>query len=158
VSDRYLVLAQRLGAQRDQLLAEVERLRAEVERATEAVGYFRDTDLASQLGAANALLERGRQPFESVAYYEAWDRDVGAHLAAQPATAPIYVEGRPGHSGYNLQPATAPTRTEAEQRVLDAMGHINLALLLSTVNAKNRCSDEEREAARAELARRELKP
>jgi hypothetical protein len=46
----------------------------------------------------------------------------------------------------------------ADRAVLDAMGKVKQALLLSTVNAKNRCSDEERDVAAAELARREGVP
>jgi hypothetical protein len=60
MSDRYLVLAQRLAAQRDQLLAEVERLRTDVQR------------LQAETERLRLLCEKG----------------VGAHLAAQPPVKP----------------------------------------------------------------------
>jgi hypothetical protein len=77
VSDRYLVLAQRLGAQRDQLLAEVERLRADVQRL-DSLRVLLESDRA----AANALLDKSYRALTSPC--DRLRADIRAHLAAQP--------------------------------------------------------------------------
>jgi hypothetical protein len=116
VSDHYFEMAQRLAAQRDQLLAEVERLRLLVANADDQETETQDwsAELQSRLADANALLvemahERSISPH--------WRKRVVDHLAAQPATAPTCcVCGAEMAGG----PCLCTTRTEAEQRVLEA--------------------------------------
>lgn len=60
--------------------AEVERLRGEAEQVERGYQHTR-----VRLAQANALLERGRQPFENIDDFLAWEEDTNAHLAGQAA-------------------------------------------------------------------------
>lgn len=102
--------------------------------------------LREQLAAANALLERCQKAVSPVSLL---GRDLDAHIAAQSSTAPL----SPTWPREWSQPATAPARTEAEQRVLDAMANVPEHELrwhaAPTTPMMHPC--------RAELARREAK-
>lgn len=82
--------------------SECASLRAEMDMQRRRADHHQEAAeaLRSRLAAANALLEAATT-FIPEALWPVWERTKKSHLAAQPATA--------------------PARTEAEQRVLDAV-------------------------------------
>jgi hypothetical protein len=168
IRDERPALVARLAAANE----EVERLRATLEAEKHRTAD--EADAIERLAPANALLA------EIAAHEPRWSRVIRAHLAAQPATAQALHHGRDECQCpicYPEQPATAPTRaeppgdwsdlplandlkasvarTEAEQRVLDAMGQAHPRALkqCAEVAAETHIA----EACRAELALRRLK-
>lgn len=105
--------------------SECAALRAEVERTAKqsAANFVRANTAESRLAAANALLGRVRERVDPYALGGILTRDINAHLANQPA-APATRQIRDLGSLYiadGLDEPAAPTRTEAEQRVLEAV-------------------------------------
>jgi len=171
------------------LRADVKRLRADIVSLTEDYSdlLIAKTASESSLAVANALLERIRAIWWSDLEVELYGA-INAHLAAQPATAPTRTEptaiermfddaarteaaapecnyvGRCNSSRCPVhgQP-TAPTRTEAEQRVLDAMARLRTEWLQEMLGSDQCFPNNPDCVARvalheAELARREAPP
>jgi hypothetical protein len=112
------------------LRAEVERLWADLvvmAKAYDNASNQRDAVLygpnatESRLAAANALLVRAR---DTQADDDPFAIEIDAHLAAQPATAPVetvVITAQDVTDAVGVQfDGTLPPRTEAEQRVLEA--------------------------------------
>jgi hypothetical protein len=99
-------------------------------------------------------LERAAQPATAPTPYGTADESPGFNAAKplrKPATAPA--------QGWDVddlvgKPATAPTRTEAEQRVLDAMASAPAEELACIIDGDVDAELWERQACKAELARR----
>jgi hypothetical protein len=135
----------------DAQAADVERLRADrkhrIVRMQEAIDAHLAT--ATSLAAANALLERCDE--YGLALDPQLKEDVRAHLAAQPATAPTAFSKVTGNPMVEVADFSAPTRADAEQRVLDACEQLKLSSLGAWRTGMWAA------VAKAELARRAVK-
>jgi hypothetical protein len=144
------------GAERDALRAEVERLQGQLDELGQFNGAFE-----SRLAAADALLRRCLDDFEcqisSPAEADRIVSDIRAHLAAQPAAPDPTLDAALEQAHPHLFPA--PTRTEADQRVLEACAAWSLEVTARAADGSTVTQyGDPLPVVRAELARRGMKP